>query len=426
MGNVNGSFLDKNGLTYLWSKLKTLLAGKADASSTVSNVAWDSTNKKITKTINSSTTDVVTASTLKSAMELKFSDISNTPTTLLGYGINDANITSGVITLGSNTITPLVLDDVYGRGIKLSPTSSAHIDLDNYLSVDKVGLYYTVGYTASRYLDNCPYKSAGIRLTVEYSGGTGDNGIITQTVYPAYSRSDLVCYYRRTANLATGEDYKKTDWIKFESSSVIRADAVLDALDTGVVLTSDHHIDDITTGGSYSCNDSDVASAMNTYQTNNSLQPLPFNGRFKLMVFGMSGSGTDSARTVQLFIPNTTSASMFLRVRNGSSWCTWSKVETVGSARTSIANNTDLLTLAPGRYYRTSVTNFSTIGHLPSDLPAGRFYLDVDNTTSLAMRSMKLYPLKPGETSYYYIRNETENGWEGWYKYTGTAVTDAS
>ena len=39
-------------------------------SNTVTNVAWDSTNKKLTKTINSSTTDIVTASTLKSAMSL--------------------------------------------------------------------------------------------------------------------------------------------------------------------------------------------------------------------------------------------------------------------------------------------------------------------------------------------------------------------
>ena len=36
-----------------------------------------------------------------------FSEIASTPTTLSGYGISDAKIASGVITLGSNTITPL-------------------------------------------------------------------------------------------------------------------------------------------------------------------------------------------------------------------------------------------------------------------------------------------------------------------------------
>ena len=36
-----------------------------------------------------------------------FSNLSNTPTTLSGYGITDAKIESGTITLGSDTITPI-------------------------------------------------------------------------------------------------------------------------------------------------------------------------------------------------------------------------------------------------------------------------------------------------------------------------------
>ena len=39
---------------------------------------------------------------------MAWSAITSTPTTLGGYGITDANINNGVITLGSNTITPLV------------------------------------------------------------------------------------------------------------------------------------------------------------------------------------------------------------------------------------------------------------------------------------------------------------------------------
>jgi len=41
---------------------------KADKSTTVTNVAYSTTNKKITKTINGTTTDVVTVSTIKSAL----------------------------------------------------------------------------------------------------------------------------------------------------------------------------------------------------------------------------------------------------------------------------------------------------------------------------------------------------------------------
>ena len=46
----------------------TDVSGKADKSATVSTVAYDSTNKKITKTINGTTTDVVSVATIKSAL----------------------------------------------------------------------------------------------------------------------------------------------------------------------------------------------------------------------------------------------------------------------------------------------------------------------------------------------------------------------
>ena len=51
------------------------ISGKADKSATVSTVAYDTTNKKITKTINGTTTDVVSASTLKADMGLTKSDV---------------------------------------------------------------------------------------------------------------------------------------------------------------------------------------------------------------------------------------------------------------------------------------------------------------------------------------------------------------
>ena len=174
-------YLDDQGLLYYHGKIKDIF---------VNGVAWDSTNNKITKTIGSSTTDVVTAATLKTAMSLNevgnfkavstvanqglsdqekrnardnigagssgltsvsydttndkiiytdaggnhdvvtaatlkadmglpadfdgsFSKVTSTPTTLAGYGITDAKIESGVITLGSNTITPVT--DISGK-----------------------------------------------------------------------------------------------------------------------------------------------------------------------------------------------------------------------------------------------------------------------------------------------------------------------
>lgn len=77
----------------------------APKSTAVTNVEWNSGSGKITKTINGSTTDVVSASTLKTAMAITFSDVGSTPTTLAGYGITDAKIENGVITLGSNSVS---------------------------------------------------------------------------------------------------------------------------------------------------------------------------------------------------------------------------------------------------------------------------------------------------------------------------------
>lgn len=45
-----------------------------------------------------------------------FSEITNTPTTLAGYGITDAKIEDGTITLGASTITPLTAhQDISGK-----------------------------------------------------------------------------------------------------------------------------------------------------------------------------------------------------------------------------------------------------------------------------------------------------------------------
>lgn len=58
-----------------------------------------------------------------------FSEIGSTPTTLAGYGITDAKINGGVITLGNNTITPITAHQtIYGLKIK----NSSNNDVDTY------------------------------------------------------------------------------------------------------------------------------------------------------------------------------------------------------------------------------------------------------------------------------------------------------
>ena len=67
---MNGSTVSSSGEADLGTVITAHqdISGKADKSATVSTVTYDSTNKKITKTINSTTTDVVTVASIQSAL----------------------------------------------------------------------------------------------------------------------------------------------------------------------------------------------------------------------------------------------------------------------------------------------------------------------------------------------------------------------
>ena len=156
-------YLDSDGLLYFYSGLK----GKF-----VSDVTYNSTTHKFEKTKNGSTTEIVTAANLKTEMGLNnvgnfkavsteasqglteqekanaranigagssgfsgsFNDLSDVPTTLSGYGITDAKIVNGVITLGENTITPLTQhQDISGKADKATTLAGYGIT-DAYIS----------------------------------------------------------------------------------------------------------------------------------------------------------------------------------------------------------------------------------------------------------------------------------------------------
>ena len=59
-------YLNDTGLQYFFNKLKTIF---------LTNVAYDSTNKKLTKTLNGTTSDIVTVASIKSAMSLAKGDV---------------------------------------------------------------------------------------------------------------------------------------------------------------------------------------------------------------------------------------------------------------------------------------------------------------------------------------------------------------
>ena len=74
----------------------------------------------------------VTGNVSGSAGSVAWSGVTSKPTTLSGYGITDAKIANGVITLGSNTITPLTShQDISGKADKSATVSNVTYDSTN-------------------------------------------------------------------------------------------------------------------------------------------------------------------------------------------------------------------------------------------------------------------------------------------------------
>lgn len=113
--DLDGALTATKGTTFLTSHQD--ISGKADKSATVSTVAWDSTNKKLTKTINGTTSDVVTAATLRTGLNVAdgaevnqnaFSNVKVGSTTIAADGKTD---TLELVAGDNVTLTPDATND---------------------------------------------------------------------------------------------------------------------------------------------------------------------------------------------------------------------------------------------------------------------------------------------------------------------------
>ena len=101
-------YLDYNGLLYFWTLIKNMFAKPSDA-----NPQMDGTASAGSSALYARGDHVHPHDTSKA----------DAATTLAGYGITDAKIASGTITLGSNTITPLTASSTLDAS-KLTGTAS--------------------------------------------------------------------------------------------------------------------------------------------------------------------------------------------------------------------------------------------------------------------------------------------------------------
>ena len=138
-------YLDSDGLLYFWQKIKAAF---------VTDVTYDSTNRKIQKTKNGSTSDVVTIA--KVATSGSYNDLSNKPT--IPSGVEKSATTpkmDGTASVGSETKFAAG-DHVHPSDTSRVPTTRKINGLD--LTTDRniitqTGTVQTGGHSLSVYID---------------------------------------------------------------------------------------------------------------------------------------------------------------------------------------------------------------------------------------------------------------------------------
>lgn len=159
------TFTVTKGTTFLTSHQD--ISGKADKSATVSNVAYDSTNAKITKTINGTTSDVVTVATLKTALgSMPASDVYSWAKASTKPSYAYSEITGTV----PSSALPSYVDDV------LEYTAKA-----NFPTTGETGKIYvdtatnlTWRWGGSAYVEISPSLALGTTSSTAYRGDYGN------------------------------------------------------------------------------------------------------------------------------------------------------------------------------------------------------------------------------------------------------------
>ena len=143
------------------------ISGKADKSATVSTITYDSTNKKLTKTINGTTSDVVTVATLKTALgSMPASDVYSWAKASSKPSYSYSEITGTV----PSSALPSYVDDV------LEYTAKA-----NFPTTGETGKIYvdtatnlTYRWGGSNYVEISPSLALGTTSSTAFRGDYGN------------------------------------------------------------------------------------------------------------------------------------------------------------------------------------------------------------------------------------------------------------
>lgn len=156
-------YLDSNGLLYFWQKIKALF---------VTDVTYSSSTKKIQKTKNGSTSDVVTLSTV--ATSGSYNDLSNKPT-----------IPSGV----EKTTTTPKMDGTAAIGSETKFAAGDHVHPSDTTKVDKVS---GKGLSTNDYTTTEKNKLSGIASGAEVNQNAFSNVKVGSTTVAADAKTDTL------------------------------------------------------------------------------------------------------------------------------------------------------------------------------------------------------------------------------------------
>lgn len=211
-----GSLSSEFSATNLTDAANELQTNKAEKTATVSTVTYDSTNHKLTKTINGTTSDVVTAAALKSDMAIGAGDVSyNSSTTYsndtVGKAVSDLNgaindLTANDIANNSNVTGTKVKDALNTLSGAIDEVSTrATVDpanlTNNWLLTAKGGEYQVSGDSLTGSFLEGAYNSWGVMKVVFTPAN--ENGAYGYIVYIPINGTVYVREFRRDSTAIT-------------------------------------------------------------------------------------------------------------------------------------------------------------------------------------------------------------------------------
>ena len=196
-------YLDENGLLYLWQKIKAKF---------ISDITYNSTSKKIQKTQNGTTSDVVTLS--KVATSNNYNDLDNKPT--IPSGVEKTTTTpkmDGTAAVGSETKFAAG-DHVHPSDTSRVPTTRTinDIALDTDITLGSGDIGYEV-------VEGGTFDDAGVEvINVEEALNVVD-GILFEQASDISNKVDKVTGKGLSTNDYTTAEKNKISWYSFGSRS---------------------------------------------------------------------------------------------------------------------------------------------------------------------------------------------------------------